>query len=231
MLLDQRLRLVVERRFPRPRSLDDLAESYQVGPPTEHGHAVPANSARCAHPLPNAEAILRAAATTWAVYHAMCPGADRLISFHQLPKRVVTAYGPLGHGIDVQGAIALGYATRAGICMKTDAGRAIAASEAEACAILSRDEHAAMSSHGMREESPSAETNAAGPRLTKRTCANGWGTRLIVSGILMADVYCHLSTTKGVCRLIRVTGGSSSVIPPACWPGVGWWRRRPPSGV
>lgn len=87
MLLDQRLRVVKEGIFPKPRELVELAAVYSR-------EEISQTSSQQLHVI-------------LAVHKQQLAQTEMLLSKLPVDRKVVGKFGPLGHGIDVQGAIAV----------------------------------------------------------------------------------------------------------------------------
>ena len=97
-LLDQRFRLVAEGVYPSPRPLQDLASTYGASAAARStiGPRASSEQYRC-----HAEAVL-------GIYRELDRRIAELTSNLHIPLELVRRFGPLGHGLDVQGAIAVG---------------------------------------------------------------------------------------------------------------------------
>jgi hypothetical protein len=111
-LLDQRLHLIALRRFPVPRPLNEIVVDYcgdhlpdGFGARTPERREVSAADRLDALDwFTAASKVVVAVATVYAV---MCGPIISISTEFGIPTAVVRRFGPLGHGTDVQGAIAL----------------------------------------------------------------------------------------------------------------------------
>ena len=143
MLLDQRVSLVLDAVYRRPKRLEDLnaGTAQTLSPESSEGVVESADAAQS-----NEEAAVQIAGTTLAVYRKLLDRAEGIHRGMQIPSKLVAKFGPLGLGIDVQGAIALRFANRNGLLihMKT-AHEAYGAAERlyqESSARLAEDQRA-----------------------------------------------------------------------------------------
>ena len=146
MLLEQRLRLIQHAVHPLPKRFGALTDLYckQTSPAAiEPGPCgAPPQRGR----LPEPGELLARAATTMDIYQTLRQRADQVINRLGIPQKLVARYGPLGLGIDVQGAIAAQLTDRIGLCINEAAVRhiekAVDADCRHASETLHNDDHA-----------------------------------------------------------------------------------------
>jgi hypothetical protein len=111
-LLDQRWKLVATLGFAKPRQLAELVAEYCPGHESAENVGVPTPAARAANQDSSIPAADQTAIAVLAVYSAIMRDVEAMLRVLQIPSELVSGYGPLGHGFDVQGAVALGSPTR-----------------------------------------------------------------------------------------------------------------------
>ena len=146
MLLEQRLRLIRDAVHPLPKRFEALADLHCKQTPPAAIEPGPHGAHAQRGGIPEAEELLARAATTMNIYQTLRQQADQVIDHLGIPQKLVARYGPLGLGVDVQGAIAAALASREGIYLSSESleymAQAVEVRYREASQVLIHDEHA-----------------------------------------------------------------------------------------
>ena len=124
-LLDQRWKLVATLGFPKLRQLDELVEEYCPGDESMEKPESLTATTRERDQDSGIAAAGQTAIDVLAVYSAILPNVEDRLRELGIPSELASEYGPLGHGIDVQGAVALGSPRRPALSVNATAAEEV----------------------------------------------------------------------------------------------------------